>query len=325
MGSDLTGPGSPAVLVVTGPTAAGKTDVALTLAERRRGTAAPVSLISMDSAMVYRGMDIGTAKPGPDVLARHPHALVDVRDPAEPYSVADFVADADAAVREALATGRLPVLVGGTMLYLRAFREGLAALPPADPAVRAEIAGEAARFGWERLYQELERVDPAAAAGIHPGNRVRVERALEVYRMTGRPMSAWWAEQRDTGAARRLGVRLVEVAVMPEDRGALQAPIEARFARMLDAGLIDEVVALRARGDLTTALPSMRAVGYRQVWAYLEGDGDLEILRSRGVAATRSLAKRQYTWLNRWAHLHRLAPAAPDDLASRIEGLLEFS
>lgn len=325
MASDPAGPGAPVVLVVTGPTAAGKTDVALTLAERRRDTASPVSLVSMDSAMVYRGMDIGTAKPPADVLARHPHALVDVRDPAEPYSAADFVADADAAVREALAAGRLPVLVGGTMLYLRAFREGLADLPPADPAVRAEIAEEAGRLGWDYLYRVLERVDPEAAAGIHPGNRVRVERALEVYRTTGRPLSAWWAAQRDTGAARRLGVRLVEVAVMPDDRESLRAPIEERFSRMLDAGLIDEVAALRARGDLSPALPSMRAVGYRQVWSYLEGVGDLDALRARGAAATRSLAKRQYTWLNRWSHVHRLAPGPAGELASRIERLLEFS
>lgn len=308
------------VVVITGPTAAGKTDAALALAERL-----PVDLISLDSAMVYRGMDIGTAKPSRAVLARHPHALVDIRDPAQPYSAADFVADADAAVRRALARGRLPVLVGGTMLYLRAFREGLADLPPADPEIRAAIAAEGQRLGWPALHAELSRVDPTAAAKIHPHNRVRIQRALEVYRATGRPLSAWWAEQGSAGAPARLGVRLLEVAIVPASRTLLAEPITRRFAAMLEAGLIDEVAALKARGDLSPALPSMRAVGYRQVWAYLDGTYDLETLRERGAAATRSLAKRQFTWLNRWAHVQRLAPGPAEGLAAQIAAQLELS
>lgn len=286
---------SPLVLAITGPTASGKTDVALALAERF-----PVSLISVDSAMVYRGMDIGTAKPAIEVRDRHPHALVDIRDPAEPYSAADFVADADQAVRAALDAGRLPLLVGGTMLYLRAFREGLAELPPADPAVRETIAAEAERSGWAALHEALAQVDPAAAAGIHPNNHVRIQRALEVWRITGTPISGWWAGQGERGAERRLGVRLSEVAIVPERRSVLGERIERRFRGMLQAGLVEEVAALRARGDLSPALPSMRSVGYRQVWAYLEGDGDFETLAERGAAATRQLARRQSTWLRRW-------------------------
>jgi len=315
-------PAQPAatVVVITGPTAAGKTEAALALAERL-----PVDLISMDSAMVYRGMDIGTAKPSPAVLARHPHALLDVRDPAESYSAADFVADADAAVRRALARGRLPVLVGGTMLYLRAFREGLADLPPANPEIRGAIAAEGERLGWPALHAELLRADPAAAAKIHPHNRVRIQRALEVYRATGKPLSAWWAEQAGAGVRARLGVGLLEAAVVPASRAVLAEPIARRFAAMLETGLIDEVAALKARGDLSPALPSMRAVGYRQVWAYLDGAYDLETLRERATAATRSLAKRQFTWLNRWAHVQRLAPGTAEGLAARIAAQLELS
>ena len=287
-------PAQPAatVLVITGPTAAGKTDVALALAERL-----PADLISMDSAMVYRDMDIGTAKPSPAVRARHPHALVDIRDPAEPYSAADFVADADAAVRSALERGRLPVLVGGTMLYLRAFRDGLADLPPAAPGIRSAIAAEAELLGWPALHTELSRVDPPAAAKIHPHNGVRIQRALEVYRATGKPLSAWWAEQGGAGVRARLGVRLQEVAIVPPSRTVLAEPIARRFASMLEAGLIDEVAALKARGDLSPALPSMRAVGYRQVWHHLDGRYSREIMVERAVAATRQLAKRQLSWL----------------------------
>jgi tRNA dimethylallyltransferase len=313
---------APLVLAVTGPTAVGKTDVALALAERF-----PVALISMDSAMVYRGMDIGTAKPPPEVLARHPHALVDIRDPAEPYSAADFVADADAAVRAALHAGRLPLLVGGTMLYLRSFREGLAELPPADAAVRAALVAEADRSGWRALFEELSRVDPAAAAGLHPNNHVRVQRALEVYRQSGRPISRWWAEQASSRVGRRLGVRLFEAAILPDDRTALKRRIDERFRAMLDAGLVAEVAALKARGDLSLDLPSMRAVGYRQVWEFLDGRGSADELAERGAAATRQLAKRQLTWLRSWPAMARLPWGQAQLLAERIAALsqLEFS
>lgn len=308
---------SSVALLLTGPTATGKTEVAVRLAERH-----PVDLISVDSAMVYRGMDIGTAKPPPQVLARHPHALVDIRDPADPYSAADFLADADAAVRSARAAGRLPVLVGGTMLYVRAFREGLAALPPASAAMREAIAGEAAVRGWPALYAELERLDPAAAAGIHPNNTVRIQRALEVLRVTGRPISRWWATQADSHVADRLGLDLLEVALVPDALETLSAPIAGRFDAMLRTGLIEEVAALRARGDLSLDLPSMRSVGYRQVWQYLDGTLSRESVRERGVAATRALAKRQLTWLRRWDHVERLAAGDSGGAVERIERLL---
>ena len=254
------------MLALVGPTAAGKTDVAMALAAQR-----PVALISLDSAMIYRGMDIGTAKPSPAELRRFPHALVDIRDPAASYSAAEFVADADAAVRQALSAGRLPVLVGGTMLYLRSFREGLATLPAADPAVRADLARAAATRGWAALHAELERLDPEAAALIHPNNPQRLQRALEVLRISGRPISSWWREQAGTRVTERLGVELVEVALMPESRHDLHRRIAQRFDAMLAQGFLDEVAALRARPDLDPALPSMRAVGYRQVWRYLDG------------------------------------------------------
>lgn len=306
----------PAVLVVTGPTAVGKTEAALALAARRR-----VALVSMDSAMVYRGMDIGTAKPSPEVLARYPHALVDIRDPAQPYSAADFVADADRAVTAALEAGRLPVLVGGTMLYLKAFREGLAELPGADPAVRAELTEAARKRGWAALYDELRRVDPAAAAGMHPHNHTRIQRALEVYRLSGRPISRWWAEQRGRHAEARLGIRLVEAAVVPDDREILKRRVDARFAAMLEAGLVAEVAALRERGDLSRDLPSLRAVGYRQVWDHLDGRIGTRELLERGRAATRQLAKRQLTWLKRWPRVTPLVWDAPEALAERMTQL----
>lgn len=308
--------GAPPVLVITGPTASGKTEVAVALAD-----CAAVSLISMDSAMVYRGMDVGTAKPSAALRARYPHSLVDIRDPAQSYSAADFVTDADRAVRDALDGGRLPLLVGGTMLYLQAFRDGLAELPGADPGVRAGIREEAGRRGWPALYEALREVDPEAAAGIHPHNHVRVERALEVFRVTGVPLSRWWREHGGTPVEARLGVRLVEVAVMTDARADLAARIEARFRAMLSGGLIEEVAALRARGDLSPALPSMRAVGYRQVWAYLDGEGSHEALVEKGCAATRQLARRQLTWLRRWPQVTSFTPApgaAAADLAGRI-------
>jgi tRNA dimethylallyltransferase len=270
-------------------------------------------------------MDIGTAKPPPSVRARHPHALVDIRDPAETYSVADFVADADAAVARALAGNRLPLLVGGTMLYLRAFREGLAALPPADPAVRQALGEEAARLGWPAMYQRLQQLDPDAATGIHPHNRVRVQRALEVHRLTGRPISRWWAEQTASQAAARLGVRLLEIAVMPESLGSLAQPIEARFDAMLSAGLMDEVAGLMARGDLSADLPSMRSVGYRQIWEHLQGRYDRQTARDRSLAATRALAKRQITWLRRWPQVHRVSSDDPEGAVAAIEALLAAS
>jgi tRNA dimethylallyltransferase len=286
----------PLILVVTGATAVGKTDVALMLADTL-----PVDLISLDSAMVYRGMDIGTAKPSPEVLARHPHALVNIRDPAEPYSAADFLHDADEAVRGSLAAGRIPLLVGGTMLYLKVFREGLAAMPGADPAVRRQLKAEASVHGWPALHARLAEVDPLAAAGMHPHNAARIERALEVFELTGRPMSSFWQAADARPARERHGASVFEFAVQPDSREALHARISERLEAMLEAGFVDEVAALRARRDLSLELPAMKAVGYRQIWEFLEGRTSEAEMRERALAATRQLAKRQLTWLRSFA------------------------
>lgn len=298
--------GARTIVALLGPTAAGKTEVALALAERL-----PVSLISVDSAMVYRGMDIGTAKPDPATLARHPHALVDVRDPSESYSVADFLREATAAVEGAFRAGCLPVLVGGTMLYFKAFREGIADVPPTSPEVRRRLEARAAREGLEALHRELEALDPRAAAGIHPNNPQRLLRALEVYETSGRPISGWWQAQATRGVAEALGADLVEFALVPE-RSALGGRIERRFEAMLERGLVEEVARLRARGDIHPSLPSMRCVGYRQVWQYLEGAYDRATMIESAVRATRQLAKRQFTWLRSFRGVRAIAaPADP--------------
>ncbi|MEM1229281.1 MAG: tRNA (adenosine(37)-N6)-dimethylallyltransferase MiaA [Pseudomonadota bacterium] len=292
---------APLVLLLMGPTGTGKTALAMALAD-----ACPVHLISMDSAQVYRGLDIGSAKPDAATLARYPHALIDCCDPAEAYSAARFVEDADREVRTALSRGQLPVLVGGTMLYARAFERGLDPLPPARPEVRAQIAARAKQEGWAALHAELAAVDPQAAAGIHPNNTQRLQRALEVLAITGEPLSRQWGTAGATGAAERLSVRVLPVALIPKDRALLHRQLEARFEAMLTGGLIDEVVRLRARGDLTAALPAIRAVGYRQVWEHLEGRTPREELSDKGAAATRQLAKRQLTWLRGWPELTEL-------------------
>jgi len=306
----------PAIVALMGPTAAGKTDVAVAIAERCRAT-----IVSVDSAIVYRGMDIGTAKPSRDLRARIPHRLVDIREPSERYSVAQFVADAHDAVREALVEGRLPLLVGGTMMYFNAFKSGIAAMPDVPSEVRAELAERAQSEGLAALHRELEAADPIAAAGIHPNNPQRLLRALEVYRASGRPISAWWAAQRDHGSADGLEAELVEFTLEPS-RAVLNARIEARFARMLADGFIDEVRALRARGDLHRDLPSMRAVGYRQAWSHLDGEIDERTMIERALRATRQLAKRQSTWLNRWRD-RRALDASRDDAAEQMLQYLE--
>ncbi len=292
------------IVMLLGPTAAGKTDAAIALAERLR-----CHLINMDSTQVYRGLDIGSAKPPKSVLARYPHALIDIRDPAEPYTAADFVADADREVREALATGKTPVLVGGAMLYARAFRDGLAALPRADPDVRAAIEAEAESQGWPKLHARLAEVDPVAAAGIHPHNGVRLQRALEVFKTTGRPISNYWKEQKQCPASERLGEPLLEFAVIPEDRAALHRRIEERFDAMLRAGFAEEVQRLRQRPDLHLRLPALRAVGYRQMWGHLGGEFEASEMRAKALAATRQLARRQLTWLRSWPWVKALPSA----------------
>lgn len=302
-------------MALTGPTAVGKTEVALALAEK-----IPLDIISMDSAMVYRGLDVGSAKPAGEILERFPHALVDIRDPAEPYSAADFVADADAAVANSLAAGRLPLLVGGTMLYLKAFREGLAPLPAADAGFRAELRRQAEAAGWPALHERLRALDPEAAAGIHPNNAARIERALEVCVLTGQPMSALWSQAAGDSVQQRLGAQLKEIVIQPDSREALHDRINARAAQMLEEGLIGEVERLHQRDDLHPDLPAIRAVGYRQTWAFLEGELAREDLADKIAAATRQLAKRQITWLRGWG-LESFTWGAPEALAEQIATL----
>jgi tRNA dimethylallyltransferase len=282
--------GTATALCLAGPTASGKSALALAFAARH----GDVEIVSVDSAQVYRGMDIGTAKPGAAERAAVPHHLIDILDPTEAYSAARFVADVTALVARIRARGRLPLLVGGTMLYFKALREGLDPLPQADPAIRAAIDAAAAERGWPALHAELARDDPDTAARLAPNDAQRIQRALEVQRATGRPLSHWHR----AGAAARApaGAAWPLVALEPASRAWLHDRIAARFDAMLDAGLLDEVHRLRARGDLHLGLPSMRCVGYRQAWQALDADAP-DALRERGIAATRQLAKRQLTWL----------------------------
>jgi tRNA dimethylallyltransferase len=252
----------------------------------------PVEIVSMDSAMVYRGLDIGTAKPSLAVRERVPHHLIDVVEPTDTYSAGRFARDASAAVRDIAARGRVPLLVGGTLLYLRALREGLASLPRADAALRSELDAQARELGWPALHARLERVDPASAARIAPTDRQRIQRALEVHALTGRPLS-----ELQSVAEADSRVDVATVALVPDDRAALARRIEQRFDAMVEAGFVGEVENLRARGDLSSDLPAIRAVGYRQIWGHLEGAYDWQEARRRALVATRQLAKRQLTWL----------------------------
>lgn len=281
------------VVCLLGPTASGKTAAALALAAR-----APVEIISMDSALVYREMDIGTAKPSADELAAVPHHLIDIIDPADSYSAARFAEDTHALIGDIRARGREPLIVGGTMLYYKALTQGLNDLPRADAALRAELDALAAARGWPALHAMLAEVDPVTAARLAPNDAQRIQRALEIHRLTGQPMSALLARQaagRTFDGAAGSGYRVI--ALEPSDRAVLHARIAARFDAMLAGGLIEEVERLRARGDLHPGLPSIRCVGYRQVWEYLDGQCDWETMRERGIAATRQLCKRQLTWL----------------------------
>lgn len=275
-----------------GPTASGKTDLAISLKE-----ILDAEIISVDSAMVYRGMDIGTAKPGADELARAPHRLIDIRDPSQAYSAADFCADAKREIEDICLSRKTPLLVGGTMLYFKALLEGLADLPPADERVRAKIEADAKQHGWSYIHDELKKVDPTAAARIHPNHSQRLSRALEVYLLSGVSMTELHAR----GAAGLMNqYRWVQIAIAPRDRDILHQRITVRFARMLDAGFVDEVRRLYTRGDLHADLPAIRSVGYRQAWDYLAGGISYDELHDKGIAATRQLAKRQLTWLRTW-------------------------
>ena len=276
------------LLCITGPTAAGKTALAIAAAEALNG-----ELISVDSALVYRGLDIGAAKP------EFPHHLVDICDPTESYSAARFLADARTLIDEIRQRGRRPILVGGTLLYFRALIDGLSPLPPADARLRRRIEEEAAQHGWPWLHARLAELDPQSAARIHPRHSQRLARALEVCRLTGQPMSAL------QGAGRSGGIRepLLPIALAPRDRSVLHERIARRFAQMLDAGLVEEVRGLHRRADLHPGLPALRAVGYRQIWDHLDGRYSLQEAEQRALAATRQLAKRQFTWLRKWQGL----------------------
>ncbi|MEW9623063.1 tRNA (adenosine(37)-N6)-dimethylallyltransferase MiaA [Rhodanobacter geophilus] len=278
----------PLAIFLMGPTASGKTALACELADRF-----PLGLVSVDSALVYRGLDIGAAKPDAATLARWPHALIDIRDPAEPYSAAEFCDDALATMRTITARGRVPLLVGGTGLYFRALQRGLSDLPEADPALRARLGEEAARIGWPAMHARLARLDPAAAARIGPNDVQRLQRALEVITLSGRPLS----ELQRGGRGGVFPWRVLKLALLPGDRRPLHARIAERFDAMLAAGFLDELRALHARGDLHADLPAIRAVGYRQGWEHLDGRFGAVEFRDRAIFATRQLAKRQITWL----------------------------
>lgn len=277
----------PAICLM-GPTASGKTDLAVRLAE-----ALPLGIVSVDSAMVYRGLNIGTAKPDAETLRRAPHRLLDIRDPEQNYSAGDFVRDAGIEMAKIRAAGKLPLLTGGTMMYFRALTRGIADLPPANDAVRAAVDREAAASGWPALHRQLLEVDPAVAARIDPNDRQRIQRGLEVYRLTGKPLSAW---QKNARADEALP-QYLKVCLAPEPRSELHRRIERRLDAMLAQGLVDEVASLKERPELESGHSSMRAVGYRQVWRYLDGKCSLAEATAKALAATRQLAKRQLTWL----------------------------
>ncbi|MFA5529943.1 MAG: tRNA (adenosine(37)-N6)-dimethylallyltransferase MiaA [Thiohalomonadaceae bacterium] len=304
------------VVLLMGPTASGKTDLAVALTQRL-----PLDIISVDSAMVFRTMDIGTAKPDAEVLAQAPHRLIDILDPAESYSAARFRTDALGEIRASHARGRVPLLVGGTMLYFRALQRGLAELPSADTATRARIEAQAAAVGWEAMHARLAAVDPVAAARIHPNDPQRLQRALEVYELTGVPLS----ESLARGSEPDFPYQAVELVIMPAAREVLRERIARRFQGMLRAGFLDEVERLYRRGDLSPELPSIRCVGYRQAWAYLAGEHDAATMVERAVAATRQLAKRQITWLRQWTEAERLDALDPYVLECALKILARYS
>ena len=307
-------------LAIAGPTASGKTAAALAIAR-----AHDVEIISVDSALVYRGMDIGTAKPSADELAAVPHHLINIRDPLQAYSAAEFVADAQALIADITARGKLPLLVGGTMLYFKALLEGLDPMPKADPATRAAIARQAFEQGWPALHAALAEVDPVTAARLHPADSQRIARALEVYRLSGQPLSSFHttksiaAHVDATGARGQKDINYsvnehLLISLEPQDRAWLHQRIAERFDAMLASGFMDEVKVLRARGDLQADLPAMRCVGYRQAWQALDGLWPMSELRDKGICATRQLAKRQITWLRAMPERRVVACDAPDAL-----------
>jgi len=304
------------IVCLAGPTAAGKSAATLAIARRW-----PVEIINVDSATIYRGMDIGTAKPAAAERAVAPHHLLDIRDPAETYSAAEFRADTLALIEAIRARGRVPLLAGGTMMYFKALREGLDDLPAADPGLRAEFDARAARLGWPALHAELARVDPDTAARLAPHDSQRIQRALEVHRLTGQPMSALLTRARAPAAG---AAAYVTLSLEPSDRLALHRRIAARFDAMLEAGLQDEVRTLHHRPDLHPGLPSVRCVGYRQLWEHLDGRCSLAEARERAIAATRQLAKRQITWLRAEPERAVVDCLAPDASARVVDRYAEL-
>lgn len=293
----------PPAIFLMGPTAAGKTDLALALCEHL-----PCEIISVDSALVYRGMDIGTAKPTSEILAQVPHHLIDIIDPAEAYSAARFREDALKCMAQITARGKIPLLAGGTMLYYRALERGLSDLPASEPALRAHLEADMVREGSVAMHRRLQEIDPDAAARIHPNDPQRIQRALEVYQITGQTMTQLQALNK----GQALPYRWVKLILAPQDRSELHRRIELRFLQMIESGLVEEVRSLRDRGDLSVDLPSMRAVGYRQVWEFLEGSASYDDMIHNGIVATRGFAKRQMTWLRAEKDAVWLDSMAPD-------------
>ncbi len=304
------------VVVLMGPTASGKTELAIQLQQHL-----PLDIISVDSVMVYRGMDIGSAKPDAETLRQAPHRLIDIRDPAEAYSAAEFCADARREIQAVHALGRIPLLTGGTMLYFRALLYGLSELPAADAATRKKLEAEAAQIGWPGMHRRLSDIDPLAAERIHPNDPQRIQRALEVYELTGSPLSSL---QRQDKNRLVLPWPVIKLAVAPMQRSLLHQRIELRFRQMMEQGLLAEVEALMARGDLNSSMPSIRAVGYRQIWEFLSGRMDYTQAIEKGIIATRQLAKRQFTWMRSEMDLHCFDSLSPD-LGNKVLDFLDIA
>ncbi len=300
---------SPKVIALMGPTASGKTALAMSMYDQFN-----VELISVDSALVYRQMDIGTAKPSVEELVAYPHHLINICDPSQPYSAANFKTDATELVLDIHRRGKIPLLVGGTMLYFKALLQGINELPAADPKIREQLAKMAQQEGWEYMHQQLKKVDPVASKRIHPNDPQRIQRALEVYEVSGKSMTDWQQQSPKNNPK----WNVISIAVAPREREVLRQRIAERFELMLQQGFEDEVKALMARGDLSNDLPAVRAVGYRQMWQYLQNEIDFEEMKFRGITATRQLAKRQMTWLRSWPDLHWLHPEDGNLLAKSL-------
>lgn len=324
-GVDAASEVKPKAIFLMGPTASGKTALAIKLYQ-----SFDVEIISVDSALVYRDMDIGTAKPSPAEMALAPHHLIDFQDPAKPYSVADFRDDALRLMAEIHQRGRIPLLVGGTMMYFKALLQGIADLPNASPEIRAQILREANELGWAEMHDKLSKIDPEAAERIHPNDSQRLQRALEVHRATGVSLTEWHQKQNYQGSKPwsqenigKFPYNVTSFAIMPVERKTLHERIEKRFKQMLDAGFLEEVAALYQRGDLSVDLPAIKAVGYRQVWEYLAGDTDYDTMVQKGIAATRQLAKRQITWLRSWPDLHWIDSDEEEKMWLKVLKVLE--